>query len=501
MRLLSVYVLILVLFAHSPANTVRGSEGEVVRLSVSASGIEGDKSSGRVKLIASGRRGVFGSDATNLVDGDVNNYNDVFLKDIATGRVVLASVAADGTQGNANSGRGMICFNGRRTVFHSGASNLVDDDTNRVADVFIRDLPQKSTVRVSVSTDGVQADRDCLDPAISGDGRRVVFYSRSDKLVENDTNKRGDIFLRDLEADRTVRVSVKTGGGQCKGGEGEPAISADGRYVVFLSSADDIVEGDTNLCVDVFLHDYHKTETSRVSLNSDQKQVDDNCWFTTISGDGRIVAFTSTADNIWGYSEKIQVYLRDVEHGDTFAVLNKGNRVLPAEGADRPALSYTGRWVVFESKSNDIVDGDDDDFFDVFIRDTLYKTNSRISVAYDGGPVDGDSRSPSISPNGRFVGFESYASNIVPDDTNGVADAFIYDRGCSDFLRGDSNCDGNIDFDDVEDFLLAMIDPDAYAVKHLTCDWECNNDINRDGKVNFDDIDPFVECLINGGCE
>src|SRR5262245_421373 len=186
--------------------------------------------------------------------------------------IARVSVSTTGQQGNGASFGVSISGDGRLVVFQSRASNLVPDDTNDTTDVFVHDRQSGQIEMVSVSTDGVQGARFSFAPAISADGRFVVFGSYASNLVPNDTNNSGDVFVRDLENRTTTRVSVDSQGNEVESGSVEtywmPAISADGRFVAFESDAEKLVPNDTNNGIDVFVHDRLTRTTSRASVNS-----------------------------------------------------------------------------------------------------------------------------------------------------------------------------------------------------------------------------------------
>ncbi|NMG21975.1 calcium-binding protein, partial [Brasilonema bromeliae SPC951] len=165
--------------------------------------------------------------------------------------LTLVSVADDGTQGNNYSRKPTISADGRFVAFYSAANNLVAGDTNNSSDIFVRDLLTGTTTRVSVADDGTQGNNNSSNPAISADGRFVAFDSTASNLVAGDTNNTSDIFVRDLLTGTTTRVSVADDGTQGNGFSYTPAISADGRFVAFESSASNLVAGDTNNISDI----------------------------------------------------------------------------------------------------------------------------------------------------------------------------------------------------------------------------------------------------------
>ena len=223
----------------------------VERVSRDAAGAEGVGDSLAVTLSDDGRYAAFYSYANNLVPGDTNEHEDIFVKDRQTAGIVMASVTSDGTIGNDDSYKPVIAGAGRYVVFRSQASNLVAGDSNKRWDIFVHDLTLGATTRVSVSSSGAQANHDSFEADISDDGRYVVFRSNATNLVADDANKRFDVFVHDRQSAQTVRVS-KPASGESNGHSYNPAISGDGQWIVFESNATNLVSSDTNTARDIF---------------------------------------------------------------------------------------------------------------------------------------------------------------------------------------------------------------------------------------------------------
>ncbi|MGH3118028.1 MAG: S8 family serine peptidase, partial [Gaiellales bacterium] len=293
------------------------------RVSVTDDGVEANHASTAPSVSEDGRFVAFTSFASNLVSGDTNGLPDVFVRDREAQTTEIISVATDGTQANRNTFDASISADGRFVAFYSEASNLVAGDTNRTPDpdglftgldVFVRDRETDSTQRVSVSSDGAEANENSListAPALSADGRYVVFYSTANNLVPNDTNRDSvnapalDIFVHDREEHTTERVSVTSEGVEGNSHSLRPTISRDGRYVAFHSVATNLVPGDTNYNPqafvtgdDVFVHDMSTRVTERVSVASDGAQGDDDSSGAGISSDGRFIVFHSAASTL-----------------------------------------------------------------------------------------------------------------------------------------------------------------------------------------------------------
>jgi Tol biopolymer transport system component len=243
----------------------------------------------------------FESDATNLVPGDTNGLRDVFVHDLTTGQTRLVSTAADGTQGNAAATQASISADGRLVVFRSGATNLVPGDANAFDDIFVKNLETGAIRIASVSSDGLQANFASGGPKISQDGSTVLFSTAASNLVPADTNGRlqsgtPDVFVHDLATGLTERVSVTSDGVEGNGNSGGTAISPDGRYVTIMSEATNLVSPDGNFRPDLFLHDRVTGTTERISVNADGSEARNGLFGTSsgaASADGGVVAFAS----------------------------------------------------------------------------------------------------------------------------------------------------------------------------------------------------------------
>lgn len=223
----------------------------IERVSVDSTGTEANGSSRDPALSADGRFVAFESDATNLVAGTTNfcgsgSCPDIFVHDRQTGSTERASLDSSGEQPNGASHGAAISADGRFVAFWSEATNLVADDTNHCApygepgynclDIFVHERETGATERASVDSHGAQVTGDSLYPALSGDGRFVAFQSTAPDLVADDGNSSTDIFVHDRQTGTTERVSVDSQGQEANDGSFYPSISADGRFVAFESS-------------------------------------------------------------------------------------------------------------------------------------------------------------------------------------------------------------------------------------------------------------------------
>ena len=302
------------------------------RVSVDSAGNEGNADSSEPSISGDGRFVAFASNATNLVAGDSNGVSDIFVHDRQTGATTRVSVDSAGNQSNAASWDPSVSADGRYVAFVSSASNLVAGDTNGVSDVFVHDRQTGITARVSLNSSGNQGNGQSLDPSITADGRFVAFASQASNLVTGDSNGAFDVFLRDRQTGATTRLSVNSADKQGNGDSRRLAISAAGRYVVFMSRATNLAAGDTNTAEDAFVHDRQTGQTTRLSVDNAGSQVDEQISPPSISGDGRFVAFCALVD--WSY----HLFLRDRQTG----------QVSRFEHGQRPFLSADGRFVAFD---------------------------------------------------------------------------------------------------------------------------------------------------------
>ena len=397
------------------------------RVSVDPAGRQGNASSFRAGRSQAGQVAAFSSDASNLVKKDTNGVLDYFVLDRGTGTVERVSVGSSGAQADRSSPGDALTSDGRFAGFSSAASNLVPGDTNGTDDVFLRDRLAAVTERVSLGAGGVEGNDFSVSSALSADGRFVAFNSAASNLVAGDTNGVEDVFVRDRQTATTERVSVDSGGGQANGASFLGGMSADGRFVVFASTASNLVPGDTNGLRDVFIRDRQMGTTERVSVSSLGAEANADSFDASVSADGRFVAFESAASNLVtgdtnGVSDD---FVRDRQTGVTERVSVSSVGTEGNAGSLGSTISADGRFVAFGSSASNLVSDDTNGEPDVFVRDRLNGTTSRVSLTTSGGQATGPSFLPQISADGLVIGFHSDAADLVPGDTNAVRDTFL----------------------------------------------------------------------------
>ncbi len=513
------------------------------------------------------RRMVFESNGTTLVPNDTNGVSDVFYYDgyLYPPQMERVSVGINGEEANGPSIQPMMSVDGRFVAFLSEASNLVPGDTNGVQDLFLVDRQMGTTRRVSVSAAGEQANGSTLTFSMNPTGRYIVFESTASNLVPNDTNGTRDIFFFDRDGtppspdytptptytmtptptststhtpsststpspypltaptnlvttiNRTLvtltwtdnnvdeseyrierspfaptpvyeeiavvpatvtyvftdttlpentiamyrvrayrasdgtfsgyspvittrtywacspdaliqLVSVNNNGIPLDSGQAN--MSGDGRYIVFSTSSR-VPPEDTNTYRDVYVHDRFTCTTSLISRTNSGQAGNDDSEEGSISDDGRWVAFTSEAINLVPNTTArvYQVYLHDRQTGQTILVSHNTSGIPGDAASTTPQISSDGHYIVFQSNATNLVANDTvPTAGDVYVYDRLADQLTLISVDSNGTAGNGYSRYPSISDDGRYVAFESTASNLVPADANARQDIFVHDR-------------------------------------------------------------------------
>lgn len=396
-------------------------------VSVSFDEQQGNGGSSFAAVTGDGNQIAFASSATNLVGGDTNAKVDVFVRNRSAGWTSRVSVSSAGVQGNNTSSNPAMSADGRYVVFESDATNLVAGDTNGVRDIFIRDRQLGTTARVSVSTVGAQGNAASSKARISADGRFVVYESYATNLVTGDTNGRSDVFLRDRQLNQTTRVSLTANGGEANGHSMDASVSDDGSIVCFASEATNLVAGDTNAVEDVFLRNRPTGATARVSVGTGYVQGNNASFWGHVSGNGRFFAFTTTATNLVSGDTNgaYDVCLRDRFNATTTRISMSPGQ---ADGnCDAVAITGNGRYVVYDSDADNLVTGDTNQSKDVYIHDNWTFLTRRVSLGNNGQQAPGPCFSSAVSADGRYVVFFTNSANLVDGDTNGKTDIFLRD--------------------------------------------------------------------------
>ncbi|MEY2746279.1 MAG: hypothetical protein RL112_1321, partial [Planctomycetota bacterium] len=419
------------------------AHAQTVRVSVASSGLAGNQLSSGISSSADGNVVAYYSRSTNLVSNDTNAVSDCFVTTLPSRTTTRVSVGLAGAQGNgASPGSGVAAWtalsrDGRYVVFMSEATNLAVGDVNTQNDVYVHDRSSGTTSIASLRSSVAQSSsngRAAIYPnCISDDGRYVAFESIGTDLVANDTNLASDIFVRDRVANTTTRVSVGMAGANANGASTQASISADGRYVLFASSASNIVDGDTNGASDVFLHDRSTGTTSCVSRDPGQLALPNGGSEPSMSSDARHVVYLTTASMVAeDVDTLLDAYWRDratglVARASQTSAGAAGAGGGPLQNIHQPTVSDDGRRVAFASDRR-YVPEDSDALWDVYLHDRNGQPAiARRSVNSAQVPPDGGSVRPVLARGASSIGFASTATNLVvgQTDTNGVQDCFV----------------------------------------------------------------------------
>lgn len=390
--------------------------------------------------------------------------------------VTRVSVGNDGNQANGRSRNAAVSGDGRYVAFSTRATNLSAEDTDTRLDLYERDRDSGKTTLISRSINVLETNGDSDRPDYDASGNRLVFQSNASNLVRED-EAQSDIFLFERKTGQTLILTRATDGDQPNGGSNSPQITADGNAVVFASNASNLIDDDTNGVQDIFVHFLQLGETRRVSLTSDGREPDGGSFDPSISDDARFVAFTSRAPNLTGLGGELsRVFVRDLLTGKTTMVGGDLADRLPSDIHDQPRLSADGghlafrrvrnggagnqtlfladlsagtvtnitprdlgtvfnlgdvsadgSQVLFDTASDEIIPGDNNNAADVFLYDAETGKSRRVSGPGPNAGGNAESRALELSPDGRFALFFSAASNLVAGDTNGTEDIFLND--------------------------------------------------------------------------
>jgi hypothetical protein len=413
------------------------------RVSVSSAGVEGNFQSlttARNSVSADGRFVVFWSSGTSLVEDDTNQAPDVFVRDRLNGTTVRANVTSTGEQTTATPlypVNPAISGNGRFVAFWSDAANLVPDDTNDAVDLFVHDLQTGRNERFFAADDpSSNPGYSASTIVLSNDGRFVAYcFEPGDPT---DRNFSYDTFVIDRLTGTTDRVTTsipELGSDDGNSDSCPSSISGDGRFVLLSSESADLVAGDTNGTTDAFVYDREFGSISRVSFNSNGEELNGESYGGSISADGRYVAFSSSASNAVPADTNgvSDIFVRDRVTGQTERVSldSFGAQANDESMAFSVPSMSSDGRFVTFSSAASNLVAGDSCCWDVFVRDRQTGTTQRVSVASGGGQADGSSLAPELTADGNAVVFYSDATDLVPGDTNGFTDVFVTVLGSS----------------------------------------------------------------------
>ncbi len=411
-----------------------GGGASIIRAGTSAGGEQGNNFSSNPSLSADGTKVAFESGDTNLVSDDTNAETDIFIKDLTTGAITLVSASAGGEQGNDLSRNPSLSADGTTVAFYSYASNLVPNDTNGYPDVFIKDLTTGAITRASTSASGQQGNNESFSsfdtPSLSADSTKVAFWSLANNLVPGDINLLRDVFVKDLTTGAIKLASLVLDPGPPdpeKGGGSEPSLSADGTTVAFVSNG--LIPDGADRGGVIYLSDPTGT-LRRASTSANGEMGNSGSNNPSLSADGTKVAFESFATNLVpgsGNDGYQQVFLKDLATG-AITLVSATSGAEPANNwSVQPSISADGTKVTFQSFATNLVPDDINGEADIFLKDLTTGTITLVSTSGNGQPGNGRSFAPALSADGTKIAFGSFASDLVPGDTNETYEVFVRD--------------------------------------------------------------------------
>ena len=437
LRVASIVVVVAASFSFTiPA---LGAPGDLTLASTTSEGEKGDRASTSPSISADGTKVAFVSDSLNLDSLVTEIRTSVYVKDLVTGELALASTSTGGVAwDNGGSGHPALSADGSHVAFVSGGNNLVPSDTNSALDVFVKDLATDETTLVSVSQAGEQGNHNSIFPAISADGTKVAFQSATfaPRWVSDDFDD--DIYVKDLLSGELTLVSSSDSGVSGSGESRHPAISADGTKVAFESSANNLDPADGDSEFDVYVKDLITGDLTLVSTSTAGTKGNDDSFFSDSSAaedphvepfsrDGTAVAFMSNATNLDSddTDSTLDIYVKDLASG-VLTLASTSDAGVKANGANEsPSLTFDGTKVTFTSLATNLDCLDPHPLHDVYVKDLLTGDITLLSITASGQKGNGVSMDPAISSDGSSVAFRSDSTNLHPSDPDGSTDIYV----------------------------------------------------------------------------
>lgn len=422
----------LVLPTLSSGTPARPAPTAAVRLNgptlvtATALGVKANGESTSPSLASDGKRVAFLSSATNLDPADTDNLPDVYYKDLASGAVVLATVRQDGVKANGESTSPALSADGTRIAFVSTATNLDPADRDALADTYVKDLSTGKLMLASTGSDGQKADAGSERPTLSGDGSRVAFTSRARNLDPADRDEIADVYVKDLSTGKLMLASTSSAGRKADLDSVSPALSGDGRTVVFATPASTLHPDDRSDVFDVYAKNLETGRVTLVSASGDGIGPDDESREPVLSANGKVVAFTagaipSTSDD----TAIANVFTRDLATGRMTLVSTPGGTAKANGSSGDPTICANGTVVAFATSATNLApNGQSGVRPDVIVKDLSsgkFAATGAAAMARAGSP----SGAPAISEDGRTLVFVSSATNLTSTDTDQFSDIYV----------------------------------------------------------------------------
>lgn len=421
--LLSGSVLVLV-----PARAGSAQVGNITLASTSDTGAKANSGSVEASLSADGTKVAFGSFATNLDPADTDGVEDIYVKDLMSGEVILASTSDNGVKGNGSSFFTSLSADGTDVAFVSASTNLDPADGSSDLDVYVKDLITGELVLASTSDRGRRkGNNSSLAPALSADGTEVAFFSFATNLERADDDAFPDVYVKDLITRNLILASTSDTGEKGDGDSSYPSLSADGTKVAFTSVATNLDPADTDAVDDIYVKDLRTGEVTLASTSDIGIKGNSQSIFAALSADGATVAFQSRATNLdpADKTPKWDVYVKDLVSSDLILASTTSTGAKGRGDSEFPSLSADGSKVAFQALARGLDPADTDAVHDIYVKDLITGSLILGSTSDAGVKGNGASLEPSLWGDGTAVAFHSFATNLDPADTDLFQDVYV----------------------------------------------------------------------------
>jgi hypothetical protein len=433
---LAVLALLFVVSGLVAAPSALAVGGDLTLASTSDIGIKGDNVSIRGFLSADGTKAAFTSFATNLDPADTDFRSDVYVKDLSTGDITLASTSDAGIKGNGDSAtsyQASLSSDGTKAAFTSFATNLDPADTDTNGDIYVKDLSTGELTLASTSDAEAKGNAFSYEASLSADGSSVTFLSMATNLDPSDTDSVPDVYVKNLATGDLTLASTSDTGTKGNGESFQTFLSSDGARVVFNTFASNIDPADNDSSSDIYVKDVLTGDLTLASTSDTGIKGNANSGGGVLSADGTKVAFSSDATNLdpSDADSFSDIFVKDLTTGDiTLASTSDSGRKGKDAASFQPSLSGDGTKVAFDSFASNLDPADKDSIQDVYVKDLATGDLTLASTSDTGVKANGDgSTTPHLSANGTRVVFDSEATNLDPADTDTLADIYVKELG------------------------------------------------------------------------
>jgi hypothetical protein len=405
--------------------------GDLTLATTSDAGVKGNGSNADISLSGNGSKVAFVSTATNLDPADTDLFGDIYVKELTTGDIALASTSDVGVKGNSESSGANISADGTAVAFATDSSNLDAGDTDSIADVFVKTLPTGNITLASTSDAGVKGNDYSFSPTLSSNGAKVGFESQASNLDPADSDRVNDIFVKDLTSGDIALASTSSGNTKGNADSFQTVVSGDGSYVGFYSMATNLDPLDADAGFDVYVKDLVAGILILASRSDAGVKGNGESLRVALASDGLTAAFESEADNLSPNDNDTSsdIFVKDLSTGNT-SLASWTPFFVKGNGNSSlffTSLSGDGTTIAFESAATNLDPLDDDSASDIYVQDLSTGDVRLISTSDGGNKGNGFSFTPSIAEDGNTVAFVSASTNLDPSDTDSIPDVYVKD--------------------------------------------------------------------------